>query len=193
VKTLLIAEDLLYDGSQLHSHWAAQRTGFEGDCLVAFLGPCDVKREHMVDLVDLAAGAVIRAARMVHFIAEHFGGDILKSVLRQRVLVTCAREALVAGLSACGHAQAGGEPVERRGSDLYVRGRKLSVSIATTSPVSGIVHLGVNADPQSAPVDAIGLGELQVDEGAFARDVLARYAEEAQSIRRACHKARPVG
>lgn len=183
MKTLFIEEELAYDGSQLSSHWAARRTAFEGDSLVAFLGPCDVKPEHMVDLVDRARGECIRAARMAHFIAEHFGDDILKAVLRQRALVSCAREALASS----------GQPVERKGSDLYARKRKLSVSIATVSPVSGLIHLGVNVEPRGAPVEAIGLNELGVDELAFVREMLARYEEETLSIRRACHKARPVG
>ena len=183
MKTLFIGEEPAYDGSQLSSHWAAQRTGFEGDSLVAFLGPCDVKREHMVDLVDRARGECIRASRMAHFIAEHFGDDLLKAVLRQRTLVSCAGEALASR----------GVVVERKGSDLYARGRKLSVSIATVGPVSGLIHLGVNVDPQGAPVDAIGLKELRVDERAFVRETLARYEEETLSVRRACHKARPVG
>ena len=183
MKTLFAEEEIAYDGSQLRSHWAAERTAFEGDALVAFLGPCDVRGEHMVDLVDHAAGKVIKAARMAHFVAEHFGDDMLKAVLRQRVLLICAREALASG----------GVSVERRGSDLYVGGKKLSVSIATVSPVSGVVHLGVNVDARGAPVEAIGLNELGVDEGAFVRELLARYEEETRSILRACRKARPVG
>ena len=177
-----------YDGSQLRGGWIEERFGLEPDCVVAWTGPCDVAREHMIDLEDLEAGDVIRAREMVHFIAEHAGGDLARTALRQRLLVTCAREALEEGWHLSGFA--------RDGDDLYVthpgERRKLTVSIATRSKAkgTGLIHLGVNVDPEGAPVPAIGLGELQVDPGRFAGDVMARYARETASAAHATGKVR---
>ena len=40
----------------------------------------------------------------------------------------------------------------RKGDDLFLGEGKLSVSIATASPVSTLIHLGVNEDASGAPV-----------------------------------------
>ena len=177
-----------YDGSQLRGGWVRERFGLEPDCVVAWVGPCAVAREHMIDLEDLEAGDVIRAREMVHFIAEHSDGDLARAALRQRLLVACAREALEEGWHLSGFA--------REGDDLYVAHpggpRKLTVSIATRSggAGTGLIHLGVNVDPEGAPVPAAGLGELRVDPVRFAEDVMARYARETASAARAVGKVR---
>jgi hypothetical protein len=177
-----------YDGSQLRGGWIEERFGLEPDCVVAWVGPCDVAREHMIDLEDLEAGDVIVARKMLHFIAEHSDGDVTRAALRQRLLIACAREALEEGWHLSGF--------ERDGDDLYVahpgERRKLTVSIATRSGSAGtgLIHLGVNVDPKGAPVPAIGLEELRVDPVRFAGDVMARYARETASASRAAGKVR---
>lgn len=177
-----------YDGGQLRGGWIEERFGIAPDCVVAWIGPCDVAREHMIDLEDLEAGDVIRAREMVHFIAEHTDGDLVRITLRQRLLVACAREALEEGWRLSGFA--------RDGDDLYVAHpgarRKLTVSVATRSggAGTGLIHLGVNVDPEGAPVPAIGLGELRVDPRRFAEDVMARHARETASAAHAVGKVR---
>ena len=44
-----------YDGSQLRGGWVEERFGIAPDCICAWTGPCDVAREHMIDLEDLEA------------------------------------------------------------------------------------------------------------------------------------------
>ncbi|MHC5056301.1 MAG: DUF366 family protein [Planctomycetota bacterium] len=177
-----------YDGSQLRGGWIGERFGLEPDCVVAWVGPCDVASEHMIDLEDLEAGDVIRAREMVHFIAEHSDGDLARAALRQRLLVACAREALEEGWHLSGFA--------RDGDDLYVthpgERRKLTVSIATRSggAGTGLIHLGVNVDPEGAPVPAAGLGELRVEPARFAGEVMVRYARETASAAHAVGKVR---
>ena len=176
----------VYDGSQLRGGWVEECFGIEPDCIAAWTGPCDVAREHMIDLEDLEAGDTIVAREMVHFVAEHRDGDLARTALRQRLLVACAREVLEEGWLVSGFA--------RDGDDLFVARpgprRKLTVSIATRSKArgTGLIHLGVNVDPEGAPVPAIGLDELKVDLRLFAEEVMVRYVRETASAAHAVGK-----
>ena len=181
--TRLLDEETAYTGAQLRSRWIAEVAGLAGDAAIAFLGPCDVAPEHMVDLEDLAAGAKIWSRRMLHFIAEHADADLGRAALRQRLLVVVTDECLRAR---------GCAGLRRSGDDLFWQGRKLSVSIATTSPTSGLIHLGLNVVAEGAPVPAAELSELGVDAGELAEAVMAAYAAEVESIAAAQRKARPV-
>ncbi|MGD0112943.1 MAG: DUF366 family protein, partial [Armatimonadota bacterium] len=60
-----LGREVEYTGAQLRSGWVAEVTGMAGDAAVAFIGACDVKPEHMVDRVDLEAGARISSPRML--------------------------------------------------------------------------------------------------------------------------------
>ena len=179
MQTHLIPEELPYTGRELRSHWIMETCNLQGDAIVAFLGPCDVALEHMVDLADVAVGASIRARQMLHFIVERFDTDLEKMVLWQRLLVAIAGELLPPA-------------VTRRGDDLFARDRKLSVSIATASPVSTLIHFALNVDPTGAPVPAIGLEELGVDPRDFAQRLMAAFADELAGVREARCKVRPV-
>ena len=98
MQTRLLTAEFLYDGSQLRSGWIAETAGLTGDAAVAFLGPCDVSFEHMVDRVDLEAGARIASPRMVHVIVEHPGLELAHITTRQRLLMALALELLNAKL-----------------------------------------------------------------------------------------------
>ncbi len=176
--------DIAYTGAQLRSGWVAEATGLAGDAAVAFLGPCDVRPEYMVDRVDLEAGARIFSPRMLHLIVEHPGVDLQTITLRQRLLMALAGEIINARL---------GEALLRRdGDDLYLRDRKLSISVATVSPTSGLLHSGFNIRGEGAPVPAIGLEELGIDPRRFADQLLRAYASEIDSAQHASQKVKPV-
>jgi len=182
--TRLLDEETAYTGAQLRSGWIAEAAGLTGDAAVAFLGPCDVAPEHMVDTVDLEAGARISSPRMVHIIIEHPGLDLIHITVRQRLLIAIAAEIINTHL---------GEPLIRRdGDDLYLRDRKLSVSVATVSVTSGLIHAGFNVRGEGAPVPAIGLEELGLDARSFAERLLAAYSDELSGIAAAASKVRPV-
>ncbi len=183
MKAVALEQTLAYDGSQLRSHWIYETAGVDGDAIAWFLGPSEVPTDGLVDLRDRREGDHIRAEEMLHFIAEHFDPDLERAVLRQRLLVAIAAEVV--------SAEAGAK-VDRQGDDLYVRTRKLSVSVATVSPVSGLVHLGINIDPTGAPVPAIGLRELVVPPALVGEKVASRYAEEMRSVGQARVKVRWV-
>ena len=184
MQTYFHREELTYTGHQLRSHWIFETFGLQGHAIVAFRGPCRVALSEMVDRADVAAGDAIEAAEMLHFIAEHFERDLHRGVLRQRLFIC----------TIAGHLRArpGMPPIEREGDDLYIEGRKLSVSIATVSPVSTLMHVGLNVDPAGAPVKACGLDELQVDPNALATGLLTAYEQEMADIHMARCKVRGV-
>lgn len=180
-----IERPIAYDGSQLRAHWILAATGLVGDALVAFRGACNVVRDEIADLADID-GPGIAASDMVHFVWESFvQTDLLLAVHRQRLLAAQAREVLAE--------LAPTQVVRRDGDDLWHGDGKLSISIATASPVSALVHFAVNATPGGAPVRTATLAELGVAPEAFARALLARVAEEQRSIGDARAKVRAKG
>jgi hypothetical protein len=173
---------ITYTGIELRRGFVARVTGLSGDAAAGFIGPCHVPTEHLVDLDDARAGAVIEAREMAHVIVEHPDCDLRAGVLRQRLLVCLLGEVLG------GH----GIAVERRGDDVFVDGRKLTVSIAAPANGTVLIHLGINVDPAGAPVAAIGLSELGVDARALLTDLLGRYADELDQCAYAQTKVRTV-
>ncbi len=169
-----------YDGTQLCSLWAYREFGVQGDSIVMFRGPCEIPTENIVDLEDVRAGARIAGPDMIHFIVEHFDRDLEKAVLRQRVLVAAARD------------ECGGNVV-RRGDDLFVDKRKLSISIATLTPVSSKIHFALNIEPaKDVGVPTCGLSEIGVEPAAYGRAVAERYGEEIGGVDGARTKVRGV-
>jgi hypothetical protein len=184
MKTAWIDKTITYDGTQLRSHWIHQQSGTSGDVVAAFIGPADVPLANMVDLADVAASSPIFSRSMLHFLVEHFDTPLTLAVARQRLLMAIAAEEINRTQKSSG--------LERKGDDLYVGDRKLSVSIATASPVSSLIHVGMNIVAEGAPVPAIGLEELGVAPKSLAQKVLNRYSEEIHSMRVAICKVRPV-
>ena len=176
---------IAYDVSQLRAHWLLDRFGLVGDALVAFRGPCNVMRDEVADLEDLD-GPGIAADDMVHFVWECFTTtDLLLAVHRQQLFAAQVRE-VVQQLSPS-------SVVSRTGDDLYVGQGKLSISIATVSPVSALIHFAVNAQLGGAPVTIACLDELGLEPSAFAQAVLERVATEQASIVSARAKVRAKG
>jgi hypothetical protein len=143
----------------------------------------------MVDEADRKQGAVIRSEDMVHFIAEFFHPDLERAVIWQRLLVCVMRE-VIEERSATAF-------LSRRGDDLFALSqegfhKKLTVSIATASPVSCLIHVGINVTALEAPVPAMGIGDLGLDVGEFVERVLAVFAADVQGIRLARCKVRGV-
>lgn len=179
-----IAKEIAYTGEELQSHWAYRRFHILGDSMVAFQGPCHVAVDRMVDLADVKAGAPIKSERMLHLIVEHFGDGLEKTVLRQRLLVCIIGETLTDfGVKTA---------LVRRGDDLFQGDDKLSVSIATKTPVSSMIHVGLNVVTQGTPVPTAGLADMGIDPERLARDVIHRYINEMQGVREAQCKVRGV-
>ena len=183
------ATPITYDGRQLASHWIYQTFDLLGDAIVVFRGPCRVELSEMVDLEDVKADAPIYSPLMLHCIAEFFQTDLEMAVYRQRLLIITAKELLETLTN---------RPVRRQGDDLYLARAdgtpgKLSVSIATASPTSTLIHTGFNIETEGTPVPTAGLADLGLDVAAFAADLLSRYAAEIEDIHLARCKVRAVG
>ena len=173
-----------YTGHQLRSLWLYDTFGIAGDAIAAFVGPCDVPTDALVDNEDRRAGDTIRAALMLHLIIEHFDRDLLRTVFRQRLLIAIIKDLLQ---------QAADIPALRRsGDDIFCAGEKLTVSVATISPVSTLIHTGINIDPSGAPVPACGLQNLAIDHLDFADRLTAAYVAEIDSAAHARTKVRGV-
>jgi len=185
MNTRWLDDRIRYDGSQLRAHWLLRGCGLAGDAMVAFRGPCHVVVAEMADLADLD-GPGIAGDDLLHFVWESFAApDLLLAVHRQRLLAAQAAELLRELAPTVG--------VRRDGDDLYVGSGKLSISIATCTPVSALVHFAVNATPGGAPVATATLAQLGVDPRRFAEQLLARAAAEQDSIAQARAKVRPKG
>ncbi|MDR3606459.1 MAG: DUF366 family protein [Oligoflexia bacterium] len=190
--TLFSETERTYTGSELRPHFLLTELNLKGSGIGAFQGPCRVETAKLVDWEDRLANDHIAAHSMIHFIGEFFGTSLREGVLIQRLFMSVAFESLLTRV------QAQGWQIRRSGDDLYLKKsgseaeRKLSVSIVTASPVSQLLHVGINIDPSGATVPAIGLAELQVDPQAWAKEVLSRFAEEWEGMEWACVKVRPV-
>lgn len=182
--TLFSKAERTYTGVELRPHFLLTELGLKGSAIGAFIGPCHVQTEHLVDWEDRLAQDRIDARWMVHFIGEFFGMGLREGVFAQRLLMSVMGEVVNEQLGALG--------VRRSGDDLFAGDRKLSVSIVTASPVSLLLHAGINIDPEGAPVAAIGLAELGVHPEKWVPEVLRRFAEEWEGIHWACAKVRPV-
>ncbi len=183
IKTLVYKEPTTYNGDQLQAHWIYKNFGLLGDAVVAFPGEVNVGLNKMVDLVDVNVQEDIYSPLMLNFMIEHFNTDLELAVYRQRLFMVAIKEEL----------EQYEIPVQRMGDDLYVNRGKLSVSIATISLVSTLIHVGLNIETIGTPVKTSGLKELGIsDIFAFADKVILRYKMELEQIYEARCKVRGI-
>lgn len=184
MKTKLLEQEIKYEGWQLSPHWIYKNFKIQGDAAVAFIGECEVKLTEMVDIEDVINNEPIYSKSMLSFISEQFNIGLVEGVFRQRLLICIIKEAL----------EKRGVFVRRNGDDLFVNNKKLTVSIATKSVNSILIHTGINIDSNGAPVKACGLeNDLGIsDIEAFAAEILEKYSEEIDDIILASTKVRGV-
>lgn len=182
MKYKFVEKKISYDGSQLRPLYSYVEHRMHGDSIVAFAGPCDVSLEHMVDAEDFVVNSRIAGHHMLHFIVEIFGQNLLTAVTLQRLLVSVAQNLLLDL----------GQKLRRDGDDLYLNDKKLSVSIASCSAVSSMIHLGLNIENAGTPVPTCSLSDLKVDPAAFANSLMQKFSEEYISIVGATQKVKPL-
>ncbi len=184
MKTLFIDDEIKYIGSQLAPHWIYKNFKIQGDAIVAFCGECEVKLTEMVDIEDVINNEPIYSKYMLSFITEQFNIELVEGVLRQRLLMTTIKEVL----------ESRGFKIKRNGDDLFVNDKKLSVSIATKSLTSVLIHTGINILSEGAPIAVSGLeSDLGIkDIKEFALEVMKRYSDEIDDIILASTKVRGV-
>lgn len=184
MKTKLIEHEIKYEGWQLSPHWIYKNFKIQGDAIVAFVGECEVKLTEMVDIEDVINNEPIYSKSMLSFISEQFNVGLVEGVFRQRLLICIIKEAL----------EKRGYKITRSGDDLFFEDKKLTVSIATKSVNSILIHTGININSEGAPVKASGLasdlGLFDIKD--FAREILNRYSQEIDDIILASTKVRGV-
>ena len=183
MKTLVLRDrEIRYDGTALSPHWIYKNFDLKGDALIAFVGEADVAIDHMVDLEDVKKKAPIYSPKMLHFIGEWFHDNLDIAILTQHLFVAGIYELLW---------EKGVQGLRRRGNDLYVNEGKLSVSIATKSLTSVLLHTGINIHTEGTPVPTSGLGQLEIDPFSFAETVIARFEKDAEVWKNARVKVLP--
>lgn len=179
-----IDEPIAYTGAQLTSHYAYTQFGLLGDSIIAFCGACDIQPQFMVDIEDVRDKSEIYAESMLHFIIEHHVSSIDTIVLRQILFSSLVQDEINRHL--------GGLIVERKGSDLFEGGAKLSISVATVTPMTSLIHFGINISSQHTPVKTKGLEDYHIIPREFALTLMTKYVGEYECCERAIHKVKWV-
>lgn len=182
MECIVLDRRLDYDGSQISSLWAYNLADVQADSIIAFRGACDVRTEHMIDLEDKKQGDIIFSTDMLHFIIEHFDSTDLKLVYaRQRLFTSIVREVL-----------SGRHPgIIRKGDDLFIGAKKLTISIASTSAVSQKIHFGINVvHDYYGSLEDIGISGEEV--AAVLLEIAEAYVREFDDIEKDLRKSRPL-
>lgn len=171
-----------YDGSQLHHAFAYEQANKLGETFCYFRGKAEVK-DHLVDLEDSLADDFIKSEDMWNFIIEVPGASITEMVLWQRLFISMCVDVL--------KNETKGMIITRDGDDIMVGQNKLSVSIATLSHFSGLIHAGINITVgKGCPVKAIGLSDFTGKSffSTFGKKVAEIFVEEYNDIKNATYK-----
>ena len=193
-----IDKKFTYDGSQLRSSFGYSQYGILGDSLLSWKGPCNVHRDHIVDIEDLLNEAEIHSQEMVHFIIELFNQPLSTAVAYQRLFVTLIRDVICQFLSEVPHNNIPShltkfyDTLKRKGDDLYFEDKKINISIATTSPISSLIHVGVNVSSKGTPVSTMGLNDFHIDPYKFSTRVMDYFVKEYTSMKKAMCKVKWV-
>ncbi len=140
-----LEEELKYNGDQLTSQFNYRTTNIVGDSIVAFIGEMDVSPSHMVDIEDVVANDFIYSPKALNFIIELFDINIETVALYQRAFMRIILEQL----KELTYLEEGSLRLD--GDDIYLDRpnmppAKMSVSIATVSKVSGLIHAAINIE-----------------------------------------------
>lgn len=181
---LFCEENIKYTGKELSPHWIMTKFKLFGDSIVSFIGEVEVPIDNMVDVEDRINNEPIYAKSMLNFIIEHFDYSIKEIALAQIILIQSIREVFLDEYNV---------NLKREGDDLFYNDRKLSVSIATKSIVSGLIHTALNIDCTGAPVKAVDINEIGIkDIKTLAQKIMQRYTDNIEKVNFATTKVRGV-
>lgn len=179
LKSKYLSAEINYDGSQLKPLWNYLEHDLLGPSVVAFRGACDVGFDKMIDGEDLKEQSAIRSDKMLHFIFDLPDVNLFSAVLVQRIFASLILDYVV---------ETKNITLRRSGDDLYLQEKKLSISIATSSVNSSLVHFAVNIVSTGAPVPVCSLKDLNIDTDQFAKDMLSRITRELAGVQEATWK-----
>lgn len=189
MKTLFVAAPKKnlknYDGSQLRPLFAYENFGLKGNAMISWISPTDVTLAHMVDYEDKIEEQKICGDKMLHFITEFFPANLSFGVMSQRLLASIVKDMI---------SQTSSKDLKltRKGDDIYVGSGKLSISIASVSAVSTLVHFAVNITNKGTPIKTASLDDLKIKPEIFAKDVLKAFASEFEDVIWATQKVKPL-
>ncbi len=188
MKTRWLKQIETYDGTQLRSLYAYLQHKILGDSVIAWRGPCNIPFSHMVDGEDLLEQSVIAGSDMLHFVIEIFDQKLITGVLLQRFFASIVKDELEQKTSVSKL------KLQRSGDDIYWGKKKLSISIATSSPVSTLVHFAINISSKGTPVPTAGLDDLKLKTKPqdFAEQCMKILKLEYETSIEATCKVRPV-
>ncbi len=174
MRSKFIKEEMNFTGEQVRSLFAYDTFNILGDSIVAFIGTCDVSLKEIVDL-ELAKGGKRPpyCSKMLHFIAEHFELDLEKAILREYLLLNIVKDLINEKLER--------NAIKRVGTELYENDARIAFSLASSSPVSSLVYVGV-ALVSSEEGKVNGLENYSIDAVSFANEVMDRYTKESERI-----------
>ena len=184
-------EDIFeYDGSQINPSWAFNEFGIYGSSIITWIGPVNITPDNLKDFADV--GLEIKSNYMVNFICEFFDQqptNMRIAYLRQRLLVMIFREVLTEN----------GVETTREGDDIFVDGRKLSISIASVSLSSTKIHFALNLEDKGTPSDVETIGLYDIEDGKIFNednlkdlifDVTQRFIDELETIEKDISKTK---
>lgn len=181
---LFCEENIKYTGKELSPHWIMTKFRLVGDSVVSFVGEVDVPIENMVDVEDRINNEPIYSTSMLNFIIEHFGYTLKEISMAQLLLITAIREVFFENY---------GIVLKRSGDDLFYDDRKLSVSIATKSITSGLIHTALNIDSTNAPVNASDINEMGINDiKTLAIEIMHKYSDNIEKVNYSVTKVRGV-
>ena len=185
MKNLFITTNHAYDGTQMHSLHAYLNHRLMGNSIISWVGPCHVSFTHMLDGEDLLEQSAIQGDLMLHFIIEIFEKDLFSAVSLQRIFASICKDVI--------ESEKPGTHLVRQGDDLYFKDQKLSISIASPSPVSTMIHFAMNVVNRGTPVKTAALkDDFSLDPKMIADKVMKRFADEFESIQLACFKVKGI-
>lgn len=173
-----------YDGSQLRPLFSYEHFGLKGDAMLSWVAPTDVTLTHMVDYEDKIEESKICGDKMLHFIIEFFPANLSTGVMAQRLLASTIKDLISTKVPTA--------KLSRKGDDIYVGQGKLSISIASVSAVSTLIHFAVNITNKGTPVKTASLEDLKIKPDIFAKEVLKSFSSEFEDIIWATQKVKPL-
>jgi len=197
MKSIFAENEITYTGAELSPHWIYRTFGIKGSAIAAFIGPVRVNLSEMVDIEDVINNEPISSDKMLNFIIEDFDIGLGQMISNQRLFICIVKEVL----------EEYGLHPERRGDDIYLdvsggaadnkidgdKKGKLSVSIATKSLTSSLIHTALNIVSSGAPVTVSSLNGAGIyDIREFGDKILKKFTDEIEDMAFAKAKVRGV-
>ncbi len=180
---LFIKKEIEYTGNQLSPHWIYKNFNIKGDAIVAFVGRVNVQLNEMVDIEDVINNEPISSDKMINFIIETFNTNLKEAIFRQRLFISIIKEVF----------EDRGIVLKRKGDDLFFENKKLSVSIATISTTSTLIHTALNLVSTGTPIPVSSLKDMGIIEyDCIINEIMEKFCLEEEDIDFAKVKVRGV-